>query len=138
MLSVKNNGNSHMSTISEGVEIEGKIHFSGPVKIDGSVIGDIISEETLTIGKAGIVESNIKTKNIIISGKLSGNISASGLVEITSTGRLKGNISQEDAMLKIEKGGMFRGKSIIKENEVVPLNALENKKNKVLEIASAK
>ena len=56
MLSVKNNGNSHMSTISEGVEIEGKIHFSGPVKIDGSVIGDIISEETMKSAAQKAVE----------------------------------------------------------------------------------
>ena len=43
------NSNNHISTISEGVTIEGKIHFSGPVKIDGTVIGDIVSDETLTI-----------------------------------------------------------------------------------------
>jgi cytoskeletal protein CcmA (bactofilin family) len=138
MLSGINNGNNHASTISEGVEIEGKIHFSGPVKIDGSVIGDIISEETLTIGKEGNVESNIKTKNIIISGRLNGNIAASGLVAITSTGSLTGNISQEDAMLKIEKGGIFKGKSIIKEKEVVPLNTLERKKNKAVKMTSVK
>ena len=138
MLSINNNGNNHVSTISEGVEIEGKIHFSGPVRIDGSVIGDIISEETLTIGRSGNVESDIKTKNIIISGRLNGNVTASGLVEITCTGKLDGNIFQEDALLKIEKGGLFKGKSIIKEKEVIPLNTLENKKNKVLKIASAK
>jgi len=117
MLSGKNNGSSHTSTISEGVQIEGKIHFSGPVLIEGKVLGDIISQETLTIGRSGDVRSNIKTKNIVISGKLEGDLVASGLVEITSTGRFSGNLSQEDAMLKIERGGIFSGKSIIKEKE---------------------
>ena len=138
MLSLNNNGGNHISTISEGVKIEGKIHFSGPVKIDGKVVGNIISEDTLTIGRSGNVESNIKTKDIVISGKLSGDINASGLVEITSTGKLTGNITQESAMLKIEKGGIFNGKSIIQEKEVMSLGDFGEKDSKVLKIAAAK
>jgi cytoskeletal protein CcmA (bactofilin family) len=138
MLSVTNNGKNHKSTISEGVEIEGTIQFSGPVVIDGSVKGDIVSEETLTIGKTGNVESNIKTKNIVISGRLRGNIKASGLVEVTSTGKLTGNILQEDAMLKIERGGIFNGKSIIEGKKVVPLDPVEDNRDKFQKIASVK
>ena len=80
MLSINNNGRNRASVISEGVRIEGKIRFPGPVQIDGMALGDIVSEETLTIGKTGNVKSNIKTKNAVISGRLDGDITASGLV----------------------------------------------------------
>jgi cytoskeletal protein CcmA (bactofilin family) len=137
MLSFSNNSNNHSSLISEGVRIEGKIRFTGPVQIDGTAIGDIISEETFTIGKTGNVKSNIKTKNAIISGKLDGDLTASGMVEITSTGVFSGNLIQESPMLKIEKGGIFKGRSIIEEKNVIPLKTVKDK-NKVVKIASAK
>ena len=135
MLFGENNGNNSVSIISEGVKIEGKIHFPGSAKIDGIVIGDIISENILTIGKEGKVESNIKTKNAVISGKFEGDMSASGLVEITPTGKFIGKLTQDSAMLKIEKGGQFRGKSIVQEKKVVPLNTFENKNDKIVKIA---
>ena len=138
MLSLGNNVKNHASIISEGVRIEGKIRFTGPVQIDGMAIGDIVSEETLTIGKTGDVKSNIKTKNAVISGRLDGDISATGLVEITSTGIFSGNIIQESPMLKIEKGGTFKGRSIIEEKNVIPLKTIEGKKDKEARIASAK
>jgi cytoskeletal protein CcmA (bactofilin family) len=138
MLSFNNNGNNHSSLISEGVRIEGKIRFTGPVQIDGIAIGDIVSEETFTIGKTGNVKSNIKTKNAVISGKLDGDLTASGLVEITSTGVFSGNLIQESPMLKIEKGGIFKGRSIIEEKNVIALKTVKDKKDKVVKIASAK
>jgi cytoskeletal protein CcmA (bactofilin family) len=138
MLSIQNNGRNISSVISEGVRIEGKIRFPGPVQIDGMALGNIVSEETLTIGKTGNVKSNIKTKNAVISGRLDGDITASGLVEITSTGVFSGNLIQESPMLKIEKGGVFKGKSIIEEKNVIPLKTIKDKKNKVVKIASAK
>ncbi len=136
MLFGENNGNNSVSTISEGVKIEGKIHFPGSAKVDGIVVGDIISENILTIGREGKVESNIKTKNAVISGKFEGEMSASGLVEITSTGRFIGKLTQDSAMLKIEKGGLFKGKSIVQEKKVLPLNKFENKNDKITKIAS--
>ena len=113
MLSRKNNGSNSLSIISEGVKIEGKIHFLDSVKINGAVIGDIISENILTIGKEGKVESKIKARDVVISGKFEGEIVASGLVEIKPTGRFIGSLTQDNAMLSIEKGGLFKGKSII-------------------------
>lgn len=42
---------------------------------------------------------------------------ASGQVEITSTGRFIGNLIQENTLLTIEKGGLFKGKSITSNDE---------------------
>ena len=113
MFSIKSNGNNSSSIISEGVKIEGDIHFPYPVEIDGTVIGDIVSDDILIIGKQGNVESNIKTRNAVISGKFTGDMSASGMVTITPTGKFIGNLTQKGGMLSIEKGGLFKGKSII-------------------------
>ncbi len=136
MLSRKNNGNNSISIISEGVKINGEIHFTGSAKVDGIVVGDIISENTLTIGKEGSVKSNIKTKNAVILGKFEGEMSASGLVEVAATGKFIGKLTQDSAMLKIEKGGIFKGKSIVKEKKALPLNTFKNENKKIPKIVS--
>jgi len=117
MFSVKSNGNNSPSIISEGVKIEGNVHFPYQVEIDGIVIGDIISDDVLIIGKEGKVESNIKAKNAVISGKFTGDMVASGTVMITPTGKFIGNLVQKGTMLAIEKGGLFKGKSIVSDSK---------------------
>ena len=103
----------NITIISEGVKIEGKLNFPGSVKIDGEVIGDIKAEGTITIGRNAKVESNIQTKDAIISGYFKGEMHVSGQIEITSTGKFIGNLIQDNALLTIEKGGLFKGTSII-------------------------
>ena len=86
--------------------------FKGSVKINGKVTGDIISNDAITVGKFGDVESNIKTKDAVIAGNYKGDMIATGVVEIKSTGKFTGNITQKNgSSLMIEKGGVFKGKN---------------------------
>ena len=116
----------NITTISEGATIEGKMNFPGPVKIEGRVSGDIIADQKLTIGRNAKVESVIYAKDAVISGHLEGKIHISGQIEITSTGRFIGDIIQNGTALIIEKGGLFKGKSITGENGDI----LEKQKSK--------
>jgi len=113
MLNGKNGSNHSQTLIAEGTRIEGKLYFPGSAKIEGEVTGDINSDNTLTIGKSGKVQSIIKTKSAIISGHFNGDMYAAESVDITSTGRFTGNLTQDNAQLAIEKGGMFKGKSTV-------------------------
>jgi cytoskeletal protein CcmA (bactofilin family) len=106
----------NITTISEGAMIHGKMSFPGPVKIDGRVSGDIIADQKLTIGKNAKVESVIYAKDAVISGYVEGKVHVSGQIEITSTGKLIGDLIQNGFALIIEKGGLFKGKSITDEN----------------------
>ena len=110
-------GGKTITIIAEGVKIEGKLHSPGSTRIDGTVVGEIISEKELIIGKEGEVEANAKTMNAVIAGKFKGEMTASGEVEITSTGKFIGNLTQKDALLTISKGGLFKGESIISEKQ---------------------
>ena len=120
----------NISQISEGVKIDGKLNFPGSVKIDGEVSGDIKVEGILTIGKNAKVESNIKTKDVIISGYFEGEMHVSGQIEITSTGKFIGDLIQDNALLTIEKGGLFKGKSIADADKENSINASEKKGDK--------
>jgi len=110
-------GSKTLTIIAEGVKVEGKLHSPGSTRVDGTVAGEIISEKELIIGKEGEVEANAKTINAVIAGKFKGEMIASGEVEITSTGKFTGNLTQKDALLTISKGGLFKGESIISEKQ---------------------
>ena len=98
--------------ITDGVKINGTISFKGSAKIDGEITGDITSDETITIGRNANVKAKISTKNAVISGSFEGTLNASGQVDITSTGKFTGDLVQPSSLLSIEKGGLFKGRSI--------------------------
>jgi cytoskeletal protein CcmA (bactofilin family) len=102
-----------ITIISDDVKIDGKLRFSRSAKIDGEVTGDIKSDDTLTISRNAKVKANIKANNAVVSGYFEGVMHASGQVEIKSTGRFVGDLIQASSNLTIEKGGVFKGKSII-------------------------
>jgi cytoskeletal protein CcmA (bactofilin family) len=103
----------NITVITDGVKIDGNLSFKGSAKIDGEVTGEIQSDETITIGRNAKVKANIKTKNAVISGSFEGVMSASGQVDITSTGRFIGDLVQANSLISIEKGGLFKGRSIV-------------------------
>ena len=108
-----------VTVISEGMKLKGRLYSPYPTKIQGSVVGEIISNGGITISKYSEVKGNIKTKNAVIGGKFTGNLIAAGKVEITSTGMFFGNIFIKDADFIIQTGGVFKGKRISVENEEI-------------------
>jgi len=116
--SVSNN-NKTLTIIGEGVVIEGNLYSPGTTRIDGIVNGEIVAEKEIIIGKEGKVEAKIKTKDAMIAGTFIGNMIASGEVEISASGKFTGNLVQKDALLTIEKGGVFKGESVISEDQKI-------------------
>jgi len=106
-----------ITLIAEGVKIEGKLYSPGSIRIDGILAGEIVSDKEIIVGKEGKVDANVRTNRAVIAGSFNGEMIASGEVEITSTGKFTGSLIQKDALLTIEKGGLFKGESIISEND---------------------
>jgi len=110
-------GSKTLTIIAEGVKIEGKLYSKGSTRIDGEVVGEIVSENELIIGREGKVEATINTSNATIAGSFKGEMIVSGEIEITATGKFIGNLTQKDALLTVAKGGTFKGQILISENQ---------------------
>jgi cytoskeletal protein CcmA (bactofilin family) len=95
--------------IGEGTSFEGKIKSEGGIRVEGEMVGDIECVGDITIGEHGVSRSNIKARNVILAGKVIGNVAASGKLTIKATGQLHGNLSALE--LSIESGGVFHGSS---------------------------
>lgn len=110
-------GSRGLTIIEEGVFIEGKIYSKGSTRINGIVKGEVISEKELIIGIEGKVEAKIKTNTSKILGSFKGEMIASGEVEITATGRFIGKLIQKGTLLTVQKGGLFKGQSIVADDQ---------------------
>jgi cytoskeletal protein CcmA (bactofilin family) len=76
-------------------------------RLDGEFHGEIFSRDFLFIGEHAVIDAQINVDNLIVDGKVSGNVSATSKVVIHRTGKLYGNIST--SALVIEEGGLFEG-----------------------------
>ncbi|MCD4715727.1 MAG: polymer-forming cytoskeletal protein [Desulfobacterales bacterium] len=93
--------------LGKDTEFEGKLSFTGAVRIDGHFKGEIFTEGTLILGEAAVVESDIEASHIIISGEVHGNILAKNRIEIHAPGRVFGNI--QAPVVTIDEGVVFEG-----------------------------
>lgn len=97
--------------LGKGITMEGKLHFEDTLRIEGSFKGEIDASGTLVIGEGGYVEGKIKVASAIITGEVKGSLEAATKVEITSPGKLYGDITTPN--LIIGDGAVFEGNCIM-------------------------
>lgn len=97
--------------LGRGSEFEGKLTFEGTVRIDGTLKGEVFSEDVLVVGEGAHVEAEIDVGEIIVQGAIVGNIRAKRSIEILAPGRVKGDITTPS--LQIDKGVVFEGRSFM-------------------------
>src|SRR5271165_49477 len=96
------------ATIGKGLYIKGEITGSESLFIDGKVEGSInLAGNRVTIGRNGQVAANINAREIVVLGKVRGNLTASDRVDIRSDGSLTGDVVA--ARISIEDGAFFKG-----------------------------
>jgi len=93
--------------LGRGTEFQGKLSFEGMVRLDGKFKGEIISNDTLIIGKNAVVEAEIQVSTVLISGQVRGNVFARQKIELRTPGKLYGNIKTPNLIL--EEGVIFEG-----------------------------
>ena len=93
--------------LGKDTEFEGKFSFTGSVRIDGKLSGEIFSNGTLIVGESAIIKSQIHVADMIISGEVYGDIFAENRIELNVPGKLYGNI--QTPKLVIEEGVIFEG-----------------------------
>ena len=96
--------------IEINAQMQGELAFGDPVnlRINGRFSGRLESKGTLTIGNTAQVEANIFGDNIVVAGKVKGNVVAKKMLVLMPSAVLAGDISTPK--LNIVEGAMFQGK----------------------------
>ena len=82
--------------IGPGIRVEGDLAFSGGLRIDGEVRGNVVAApeqpSVLVIGATGRVEGEVRATRMVVSGVVSGTIHASELLELLPGARITGDL----------------------------------------------
>ena len=98
------------NSLSKDIEIKGSIKFANEFFFDGNLEGEVSSVDgVLTIGENADVRAEIKSKTVIVKGKVHGNITVQERCELHARSQLIGDLKA--ARLVIEEGATFVGKS---------------------------
>jgi len=96
------------ATIGRTLVIKGEISGSEALYIDGRIEGKIsMPESRVTVGRNGRVDASIKAREVVVMGKVTGNIECSDRVDIRAEGSVTGDIST--VRISVEDGAALKG-----------------------------
>ncbi|ADL54400.1 bactofilin family protein [Gallionella capsiferriformans] len=97
--------------IGLGTVIDGNVTFSGGMRIDGQVNGDVIAmpgkPSTLILSELGSVNGAVSVTHLVVNGAICGDVTATEYLELHAKARVTGNVHYKT--LEIQIGAMLQG-----------------------------
>jgi cytoskeletal protein CcmA (bactofilin family) len=104
------------ATIGRTLVIKGELSGAEALYIDGRVEGKIsLPDHRVTIGRNGSAQANIVAREVVVMGKVNGNIDCSDRVDIRSEGSVTGDVST--MRISVEDGAVLKGGIQVKSGE---------------------
>lgn len=103
----ENELNGSINLIGQGTTITGDLSCKGDIRIDGEIIGNVISKAKVVIGTTGKVIGDIIGSNADISGHLKGDLTVTDTIFLKSSARIEGDMVTNK--LIVESGAIFSG-----------------------------
>jgi cytoskeletal protein CcmA (bactofilin family) len=94
--------------IGNGTILEGTLTSRESICIEGTVRGKVLCEGSVIVGPKGRVDADIYAETVLVGGEVNGNIVSKSKLEITTNGKLRGDI--KTGSLIIAEGVLFEGK----------------------------
>jgi len=100
--------------IGAGAIIEGNIIFSGGLRVDGRVRGDVIAADgkpgTLVLSEQAQIEGEIRVSHVVINGTVVGPVHAAEYVELQAKANVTGDVHYKT--LEIQLGAVVQGRLV--------------------------
>jgi cytoskeletal protein CcmA (bactofilin family) len=116
------------SLIGVGTHIDGNVNFSGGLRVDGRVTGNIVAlgdkPSTLVLSDQAVIEGKIIVSHAVINGTVTGAIHASEYMELQPKAKVSGDVHYK--AMEIQLGASVDGMlhhldNVQADNKVVPL-----------------
>jgi cytoskeletal protein CcmA (bactofilin family) len=115
--------------IGQGTEITGDLMFTGGLHVDGKINGNVSAEEgsssILILSEFGHIEGDVKVPNMVLNGKIVGDVYGSTRVELAPKSRIKGSVYYN--LIEMAIGAEVNGGLIHQPHDAKPQRALEDK-----------
>jgi cytoskeletal protein CcmA (bactofilin family) len=87
--------------------VTGRLSFTVPTRIDGTLRGEVRATELLVIGEQGFVDGTVRAQRLIVLGRMRGDVRGAERVEIGPEAQVTGTI--ETRSLIVQEGGQLDG-----------------------------
>lgn len=108
-------GGELSTIIGKDTDLKGNIRLKKSLRIDGTIVGDVKTSDTIIIGKEGSIEGTVTARNVLMGGTVKGNVIASEKVFLESSASIEGDITS--LQLVVDEGAHFNGKCNMKDKE---------------------
>ncbi|MGB7816051.1 MAG: polymer-forming cytoskeletal protein [Methylotenera sp.] len=100
--------------VGSETRIEGDLHFSGGLRVDGAIRGDVVEQNgtpsTLILSEHGSVEGGVTAAKIVLNGKVIGTVKSSHFIELQTKARITGDLYYKS--LEMHTGAVIEGKLV--------------------------
>ena len=102
------------SLIGLGTKIKGDVHFTGGLRIDGEISGNVVADpskaSTLVLSEHAKVDGEISVTHLVVNGTVTGPILAAEYLELQSKAKVTGDVKYKT--LEIQLGAIVEGKLV--------------------------
>ena len=102
------------SLIGLGTKVKGDLHFSGGLRVDGEVDGNVVAvpgkTSTLVLSEHARVDGEINVSHLVVNGVVTGPVYAGEYLELQSKAKLTGDVHYK--VLEIQLGAIIEGRLI--------------------------
>jgi cytoskeletal protein CcmA (bactofilin family) len=111
------------SLIGAGTRVDGHVAFSGGLRIDGVVNGNVVAEgdapATLVISEKAVVSGEVRVAHVVVNGQVNGPVFATNLLELQAGARITGDVSYKT--LEMQPGAVVDGRLVHLVQESAPV-----------------
>jgi cytoskeletal protein CcmA (bactofilin family) len=101
------------AVLNRTLKIAGDVYFSGILHVECTIEGDLISDDensTLILSDAGHIKGSVKSANVMINGRIDGNVLVNNKVELYEKSRINGDLHYN--LLEMAVGAGVTGKLV--------------------------
>lgn len=112
--------------VGPSVKVEGDFVSKGNVVIEGMVMGSVKTERNLRVEEGAVINASVAAENVRVAGEIRGNVQALGMLELTPTARVIGDVYTKT--LVIAAGAILHGNCNMSDEKPASSRTTQSKK----------
>jgi len=111
----ENNGEARVETlIGKSANVHGDVEFAGGLHVDGRITGNVRAAKgvaaALSVSEHGVIDGSVEAPNVVLNGRVTGDIAASERVILGAKARVLGNVHY--SVIEMALGAEITGKLV--------------------------
>lgn len=108
--------------IGRQTELNGDVHFTGGLHVDGKIKGKIVADDdkstVLSVSETGHIEGDVRVSHVVLNGTIIGDVYAAQRITLSSKARVSGNVYYK--LIEMTSGATVNGQLVYQGDQPMP------------------